>query len=104
MVLTSTDPGIIKTYVASELGVGLIGAVAFDPRKDRNLRMIDASHLFESSITTIGIHRNTYVEPWLYDFIELFLPAIGRAEVDAIIVKASAPRTPRSPRAREGAA
>ncbi len=104
VVLTSTDPGIIKTYVASGLGIGLIGAVAFDARKDRNLRMLDASHLFESSITTIGIHRNTYVEAWLYDFIELFLPAMSRAEVDASIARASALRTARAVRTREGAA
>jgi len=87
VALTSTDPGIIKTYVASGLGIGLVGSMAFDARKDTNLRMLDASHLFASSITTIGIHRNTYIEGYLYDFIEMFLPGMGRAEVDAVISK-----------------
>ncbi len=59
--------------------------MAFDAHKDTSLRMLDASHLFESSITTIGIHRNTYIEGYLYDFIEMFLPGMGRAEVDAVI-------------------
>jgi LysR family cys regulon transcriptional activator len=104
VVLTSTDPGIIKTYVASGLGIGLIGSVAFDPRRDRNLRMLDASHLFESSITTVGIHRNTYMEGWLYEFIELFLPGTARAEVDAAIARANATRTARGTRARAAAA
>ncbi len=85
VVLTSTDPGIIKTYVASGLGIGLVGSMAFDAHKDTSLRMLDASHLFESSITTIGIHRNTCIEGYLYDFIEMFLPGMGRAEVDAVI-------------------
>lgn len=30
VVLTPTDPGIIKTYVAAGLGVGLIASIAFN--------------------------------------------------------------------------
>lgn len=89
VVLTSTDPGIIKTYVSAGLGVGLIASIAFNKAEDRALRLIDASHLFHSSMTTIGIHRNSYLCGYVYDFIELVLPGMNRKSVDAAMRRRS---------------
>jgi LysR family cys regulon transcriptional activator len=83
IVLTSTDPRIIKTYVSAGLGIGLIASIAFEKADRRHLRFVDASHLFESSITTVGIHRNSYVTRYMHDFIRLVLPRIDRATLDA---------------------
>ena len=83
VVLTSTDPRIIKTYVGAGLGIGLIASIAFDRTDSRRLRLLDASRLFESSITTIGIHRDSYITRYMYDFIALVLPRMDRATVDA---------------------
>jgi len=37
---------VIKTYVELGLGVGVIAAMAFDEKRDRHLRALEAGHLF----------------------------------------------------------
>jgi len=86
VVLTSTDPRIIKTYVSAGLGIGLIASIAFEKADGRRLRFLDASHLFESSVTTVGVHRDSYITRYMYDFIRLVLPGIDRATIDATMV------------------
>jgi LysR family cys regulon transcriptional activator len=76
VVLTAFDADVIKTYVELGLGVGIMAHMAFDPRRDRHLRSIDASHLFPSSTTRLGIKRGAYLRRFAYDFIELFAPAL----------------------------
>lgn len=93
VVLTSIDPSIIKTYVSAGLGIGLIASIAFNKAEDRNLRHMDASHLFHSSVTAIGIHKNSYVCGYMYDFIELVLPHMDRKAVDSAMRKQAKPRS-----------
>ncbi|MDD5328557.1 MAG: HTH-type transcriptional regulator CysB [Sulfuricella sp.] len=83
VVLTAIDADVIKTYVALGLGIGIIAKMAFDPAQDRNLRALDAAHLFEPSTTRIGLRRNFYLRGYVYDFIEMFAPHLDRATVDA---------------------
>ena len=83
IVLTAIDSDVIKTYVELGLGVGVLAKMAFDEERDTNLTAIDASHLFESSVTRIGIRRGSYLRRYLYDFIELFAPHLDRNVVDA---------------------
>jgi LysR family cys regulon transcriptional activator len=89
VVFTATDSEVIKTYVAHGLGVGIIASMAFDPERDRGLRAIDASRLFEPSITNIGFRRGAYLRSYMYDFIEGFAPHLSQEIVD----KAVAART-----------
>ena len=83
VVLTAIDADIIKTYVELGLGIGIMAKMAFDPERDMNLRMLDASHLFESSTTRIGVQHGAYLRGYAYDFIELFAPHLSRKVVDA---------------------
>ena len=85
VTLTAIDSDVIKTYVALGLGIGIIAGMAFDPAEDRNLGMADASHLFESSTTRIGVRRNAYLRGYTYAFIELFAPHLTRKVVDAAL-------------------
>jgi LysR family cys regulon transcriptional activator len=82
VVLSAQDSDVIKTYVELGLGVGILAKMAFDPKRDLNLRAIDASHLFESSTTRLGIKRNAYLRRYAYEFIELFAPHLPRASVE----------------------
>ena len=82
VILTAIDSDVIKTYVALGLGIGILAKMAFDPERDSNLRALDASHLFESSTTRIGIPRNAYLRRYIYDFIEMFAPHLTRKTVD----------------------
>ncbi len=85
VVLTALDSDVIKTYVELGLGVGILAKMAFDARRDRPLRAIDASHLFESSTTRLGIKRGAYLRRYAYDFIELFAPHLPRATVERAV-------------------
>jgi LysR family cys regulon transcriptional activator len=82
LVLTAIDADVIKTYVELGLGIGIVAKMAFDPERDRNLRGLDASHLFESSTARIGLRRGDYLRGYVYDFIELFAPHLTRKTVD----------------------
>jgi LysR family cys regulon transcriptional activator len=85
VVLTAIDADIIKTYVAMGLGIGIVATMAFDPKADRNLRAVDAAHLFESATTRIGIRRNAWLRGYAYGFIELFAPHLTRKMVMAAL-------------------
>jgi LysR family cys regulon transcriptional activator len=81
IVLSALDADVIKTYVELGLGIGIMAKMAFDPERDRALRAIDASHLFESSMTRLGIRRGAFLRRYTFDFIELFAPHLTRKSV-----------------------
>ena len=86
VVLSAQDSDVIKTYVELGLGVGILARMAFDPERDRQLRAIDASHLFESSTTRLGIKRGAYLRRYAYEFIELFAPQLSRKAVEDAVM------------------
>lgn len=85
-VLTALDSDVIKTYVELGLGIGIMAKMAFDPQRDRTLRSIDASHLFESSTTRLGIRRGAYLRGYAYEFIEMFAPQLDRRTVGGAVM------------------
>jgi LysR family cys regulon transcriptional activator len=82
IVLTAIDADIIKTYVRLGLGIGIVANMAFDAKADGDLRIADASHLFESSTTRLGLRRNDYLRGYTYAFIELFAPQLTRRVIE----------------------
>lgn len=82
VVFTATDADVIKTYVRLGLGIGIIARMAVDETGDRGLVALDASHLFQPSVTQIGFRRGTFLRGYMYDFIELFAPHLTRRVVD----------------------
>lgn len=54
MVFTAADADVIKTYVRLGLGVGIVAGMAVDAKLDNDLVALDASELFEASITKIA--------------------------------------------------
>ncbi|MCL2657727.1 MAG: CysB family HTH-type transcriptional regulator [Betaproteobacteria bacterium] len=85
VVLAAMDADVIKTYVAMDLGIGLIASIAYDPRIDTQIGKSDAAHLFESAVTRIGIRRNVYLRGYVYGFIELVAHHLNRKVVDAAL-------------------
>jgi len=85
VVLTAIDSDVIKTYVAMDLGIGILARMAYDPTMDRGLGMVDASHLFASSTTRIGLRRRAWLRGYVYAFIEGFAPHLSRKLVEQAI-------------------
>jgi LysR family cys regulon transcriptional activator len=85
IVLSAIDADVIKTYVELEMGIGIVAAMAFDPKRDRSLRLLDASHLFKSNTTRVAIRRGAYLRAYAYAFIELFSPQLNRKLIDTAL-------------------
>lgn len=81
VVFTAADADVIKTYVRLGLGVGIIAKMAHDENLDSDLVALDASHLFQPSVTKIGFRRGTFLRGYMYEFIELFAPHLTREVV-----------------------
>lgn len=85
VVFTAADADVIKTYVRLGLGVGIVAGMAVDPRQDSDLVVLDASHLFESSVTRIAFRRGTFLRGYMSAFIEQFAPHLTvRIQQEAI--------------------
>lgn len=78
VVFTAADADVIKTYVRLGIGVGIVARMAVDELEDDDLVILDASHLFESSITSIGFRKGTFLRGYMSDFIERFAPHLTR--------------------------
>lgn len=89
VVFTAADADVIKTYVRLGLGVGILAHMAIDPEQDRDLVSLDASHLFEASITKIGIRKGTFIRGFMYRFIERFAPHLNKSIVDEAMATTS---------------
>lgn len=103
VVFTAVDADVIKTYVRLGLGIGIVASLAYDPKADAGLQALDASHLFDYSVTKIGFRRGSFLRAYMLDFISLFAPHLGRdviqkaielrtkEEIDALIPAKSLP-------------
>jgi DNA-binding transcriptional LysR family regulator len=82
IVLAAIDSDVIKTYVELGLGVGVIAAMAFDPERDRGLRMLDASHLFRTNMARVALLRGRRLRVFTFAFVEKFAPHLSRQVVE----------------------
>ena len=85
VVLSAIDSDVIKKYVELDLGIGILARMAYDADEDRRLGMVDASHLFESSTTRIGLRRRAWLRTYVYAFIEGFAPHLSRRMVETAL-------------------
>lgn len=82
LVISAMDADVIKTYVGLGLGVGIVASIAFDDERDRDLRAIDARHLFEINLTKLAVRRGTFLRSYVYDFIATFASSLKREVVE----------------------
>lgn len=85
VVFTAADADVIKTYVRLGMGVGIIAHMAVDPEQDKGLVTLDASHLFEASVTRVGFRKGTFLRGFMYQFMQEFAPHLSRDLVDQAV-------------------
>ncbi len=76
VALSAIDAGVCKTYVSAGLGIAVLTSVTFDAERDTGLRAIPASHIFQSSTTSIKLRANTFLRPYLLDFVRQVSPRL----------------------------
>lgn len=81
---TARDADVIKTYVRMGLGVGIVASMAADCADRKDLEVIDAEGLFPRSTTWIGYRKDAVPRKYMFDFIQLFAPHIGKRQLDEL--------------------
>jgi len=82
IAFTARDSDIIKTYVRTGLGVGIVAGMAVEPGTDDDLVCIDACHLFPPLITWIGYHRDLLLKNYHGNFLQLIAPHLDAHLID----------------------
>jgi LysR family cys regulon transcriptional activator len=81
IVMSALDADVIKSYVELGLGVGIVASMAFEPARDTNLRLLDATGLFPLNTSRIAVRQGRYLRDYAYRFIELCSPELKEAFV-----------------------
>ena len=89
VVLTAIDADVIKTYVELDLGIGIIASMAYDSHRDQGLKLLNASHLFESNTTLLAIRRGSFLRGYAQQFIKIFAPRVSDGELRQAFISQS---------------
>ncbi|CAB3799802.1 CysB family HTH-type transcriptional regulator [Pararobbsia alpina] len=89
VVLTAIDADVIKTYVEIGMGIGIVAAMAVDPRKDTELVRIDTGEMFEANTTRIGLRKGAFLRAYAYKLIEMFAPQLTEAAISSQLREAA---------------
>lgn len=76
IVMSGIDADVCKTYVGMGMGIGILASMTYDPERDTTLAIRDASTLLPSSTIKIVLRPNTYLRPFLLDFIQSVAPGL----------------------------
>jgi LysR family transcriptional regulator, cys regulon transcriptional activator len=87
IVLEAIDSDVIKTYVRSGLGVGIVAEMATrDDPVGGDLVSRPVGHLFGDNVSRVAFKRGAYLRSYVYTFAELLSERLTRA----LILKAMA--------------
>lgn len=81
----AANADVVKAYIENGLGISVLTEMVFDPKRDKAIRAIDASHLFGPSKTYILLHRKRFHGACVFNFIEMFAPRINRQDVQTAL-------------------
>lgn len=71
IVMSIIDDDIMKAYVEAGFGVAILPSMSYNRAKDRKLRAVSVTHLFEASTCYVMTKEGRYLEHHIRDFIEL---------------------------------
>jgi LysR family cys regulon transcriptional activator len=82
VVLSAIDADVSKAYVEMGLGIAILATIAFDPKRDVNLRGIDARHLFQPMRLNVVARQHSYLRGYMREFIRMFAPKLRDGDID----------------------
>jgi LysR family cys regulon transcriptional activator len=88
IALEAIDSDVIKTYVASGMGVGILAEMAIRDELSglampaRPLQIRPAGHLFGTNVTRIAFKRGAYLRNFVYSFAFALAPQLTRSDID----------------------
>ena len=72
IVLSIGDLEVAKVCVEQGIGITVFPSQAIDPKRDKRIRAIDASHLFDSITSHVVLQKNYFLSTYASDFISMF--------------------------------
>jgi len=85
VVLTAIDADVVKAYVEMGLGVAVLLSVAYEPERDRALRVVDVSRWFEPTVPQVVLRRGKYLSTAMFDFIGRLTPGWSRPAIEGAL-------------------
>ena len=85
VAVQALDADVIKTYVRSGIGIGIIPAFSFSAVRDRGLRVLDAGHLFDPAVTVVVLRRQSHVPQAIFQFLAELDPSLEKERLDALV-------------------
>lgn len=85
IALEAIDSDVIKTYVLSGMGVGILAEMAIRDEMSmpaKPLQIRPAGHLFGKNITRIAFKRGAYLRNFVYSFAMALAPQLSRSDID----------------------
>ena len=76
------DASVMKRYVEEGGGIAIVSGLSVDPKRDRGIRALDVSHLFEPSLITAMFDPLRFMRGYEYEFIELLTPSWTRSRIE----------------------
>ena len=92
IILNAIDADVSKTYVEMGLGIAILTSITVEPTRDVGIKARDARHLFEPSTVAITLRANSYLRPFILDFIRATASHLTPAVVRLAIENASRPK------------
>jgi LysR family cys regulon transcriptional activator len=93
IILNAIDADVSKTYVEMGLGIAILTSITVEPTRDVGLRARDARHLFAPSMVAVTLRANTYMRPFVLDFIRATASHLSPTVVREALRKASRANT-----------
>jgi len=85
IALEAIDSDVIKTYVLSGMGVGILAEMAIRDEMQmpaKPLQIRPAGHLFGKNITRIAFKRGAYLRNFVYSFAMALAPELTKFDID----------------------
>lgn len=85
IALEAIDSDVIKTYVLSGMGVGILAEMAIRDEMNmpsKPLQIRPAGHLFGKNITRIAFKRGAYLRNFVYSFAMALAPELTKFDID----------------------
>ena len=82
IALEAIDSDVIKTYVRTGLGVGIVAEMAVNGDPTNDLVIKPVGHLFGTNVARIAFKRSAYLRNCVYTFAELLADRLTRKVID----------------------
>jgi LysR family transcriptional regulator, cys regulon transcriptional activator len=82
IALEAIDSDVIKTYVRTGLGVGIVAEMAVKDDPATDLVVKPAGHLFGKNVARVAFKRSAYLRNFVYTFAELVSDRLNRKLID----------------------